>query len=127
MRFMVQIHVSMTYLYRLPMPQPTDEEILAHSSYKTLAKNAALLTLHSNWAAFEPLAALFDIKPEDLPKTDEQYDRLRYQNDRLVAQCYGLTEANLRHILKGFPVMLNKRAEYGALFGGYQSNHAMID
>jgi hypothetical protein len=117
MRFMVQIHVNQTYLYRLPMPQPTDEEILATPAFKTLAKNAALLTLHSDWTAFEPLAALFDVKRDDLPKTDEQYDRLRYQNDKLVAECYGLNAADLRHILKGFPVMLKKRPEYGALFG----------
>ncbi|CAM3337754.1 hypothetical protein [Polaromonas hydrogenivorans] len=24
-RFMIQIHISKTYLYRLPMPQPTDD------------------------------------------------------------------------------------------------------
>jgi N-6 DNA Methylase len=116
-RFTIQINVNQTYLYRLPMPQPTDDEILANPTYQTLAKNAALLTLHSDWAAFEPLAALFDVKRDDLPKTDEQYDRLRYQNDKLVAECYGLNAADLRHILKGFPVMLNKRSEYGTLFG----------
>jgi hypothetical protein len=116
-RFTIQINVSMTYLYRLPMPQPTDETILATPAFKTLAKNAALLTLYSDWTAFEPLAALFDIKPSDLPQTDEQYDRLRYQNDKLVAQCYGLSDADVRHILKGFPVMLKKRPEYAALFG----------
>jgi hypothetical protein len=120
MRFMVQIHVNQTYLYRLPMPQPTDAQILATPAYATLARNAALLTLHSDWAAFEPLAATFNatlpITKADLPASEEAYDRLRYDNDVLVAQCYGLNSQDLRHILAGFPVMQNKRAEYTTFF-----------
>jgi N-6 DNA Methylase len=119
-RFMIQINVNKTYLYRLPMPQPTDDEILANPAYKTLARNAALLTLHNDWAAFEPLAATFNatlpITKADLPASEEAYDRLRYDNDVLVAQCYGLNSQDLRHILAGFPVMQNKRAEYTTFF-----------
>ncbi len=119
-RFMIQINVSQTYLYRLPMPQPTDAQILATPAYATLARNAALLTLHSDWAAFAPLAATFNatlpITKADLPATDEAYDRLRYDNDVLVAQCYGLNSQDLRHILAGFPVMQNKRFEYTTFF-----------
>ena len=44
-RFMVQIHISKTYLYRLPVPQPTDAEIHANPDYTQLAKNALLLSL----------------------------------------------------------------------------------
>jgi hypothetical protein len=119
-RFSIQINVNQTYLYRLPMPQPTDDEILATPAYATLARNAALLTLHSDWAAdsstFEPLAATFNLTKLDLPATPEAYDRLRYDNDVLVAQCYGLNSQDLRHILAGFPVMQNKRAEYSTFF-----------
>ena len=116
MRFMVQINVSQTYLYRLPMPQPTDAQILATPAYRALARNAALLTLHSDWAAFAPLAATFNLTQADCPASDEAYDRLRYDNDVLVAQCYGLSPAELRHILAGFPVMQKKRAEYSTFF-----------
>jgi Type I restriction enzyme R protein N terminus (HSDR_N)/N-6 DNA Methylase len=115
-RFMVQINVSQTYLYRLPMPQPTDAQILATPAYSTLARNAALLTLHSDWVAFAPLAATFGLTKGDLPATEEAYDRLRYDNDVLVAQCYCLNSQDLRHILAGFPVMQNKRFEYTTFF-----------
>ena len=37
-RFMIQIHTSQTYLYRLPMPQPTDDEILDSPDFAQLAK-----------------------------------------------------------------------------------------
>jgi hypothetical protein len=44
-RQMIQINVSQTYLYRLPLPQPTDAEIRTHADYSQLAKNALLLSL----------------------------------------------------------------------------------
>ncbi|HEE8965408.1 TPA: class I SAM-dependent DNA methyltransferase, partial [Campylobacter jejuni] len=39
-RNMVQINVSKSYLERIPLPQPSDEEIQNNEIYKTLAKNA---------------------------------------------------------------------------------------
>jgi hypothetical protein len=61
-RFMIQIHVSLTYLYRLPVPQPTDAQIRANPDYAQLAKNALLLSLAASWDDFAELAPLFDIK-----------------------------------------------------------------
>lgn len=111
-RFMIQINVSKTYLYRLPMPQPTDAEIMSNPDYTTLAKNALLLSLASEWDAFSELAPLFDIKKTQLPKTPQAYDRLRAENDLIVARLYGITLEEMKHLLKSFSVMSRRRSEY---------------
>ncbi len=111
-RFMIQIHANKTYLYRLPMPQPTDDEIRDNPAYAQLAKNALLLTLASSWDDFAELAPLFNVEPKDVPQTAKAKDMLRAQNDKLVAGLYGITDAELAHLLQSFKVMAGKRAEY---------------
>jgi hypothetical protein len=111
-RQMIQINVNKTYLYRLPMPQPTDEEILSNLDYTQLAKNALLLSLSASWDDFAELAPLFNVKPKDLPQTAKAQDLLRAQNDKLVAKLYGITDAEFSHLLRSFKVMTSKRPEY---------------
>ena len=111
-RFMIQITVNLTYLYRLPMPQPTDAEIIDNPDYRTLAKNALLLTLAADWDSFAELAPLFDITKSQLPTTPKAHDKLRAQNDKIVAQLYGITPTEMAHLLKSFKVMANKKPEY---------------
>ena len=111
-RQMIQINVSQTYLYRLPMPQPTDAEIRANPDYTQLAKNALLLSLVASWDDFAELAPLFNVQPKDMPQTAKAQDTLRAQNDKLVANLYGITDAELAHLLRSFKVMANKRSEY---------------
>ena len=111
-RFMIQMNVNKTYLYRLPMPQPTDDDIRSNPAYAQLAKNALLLTLAASWGDFAELAPLFNVQPQDVPQTAKAKDMLRAQNDKLVAQLYGITDAELAHLLQSFKVMAGKRAEY---------------
>jgi hypothetical protein len=111
-RQMIQINVSQTYLYRLPMPQPADDEIRSNPDYAQLAKNALLLSLAASWNDFAELAPLFDVQPQDLPQTAKAQDTLRAQIDKLVAKLYGITDAELVHLLRSFKVMASKRAEY---------------
>lgn len=111
-RFMIQITVNKTYLYRLPMPQPTNEEIRANPDFTQLAKNALLLSLAASWDDFAELAPLFSVTPKDLPTTAKAQDQLRAQNDRIVARLYGITAAELVHLLRSFKVMASKRPEY---------------
>jgi type II restriction/modification system DNA methylase subunit YeeA len=113
-RFMIQIHASKTYLMRLPIPQPTDDEIQQNEDFKNLALNALKLTLANDWDGFSELATEFNIKKADLPQTDKAKDKLRIQNDVIVAGLYGLSSDDMRHILGGFKVLANKRPEYVA-------------
>ena len=94
------------------MPQPTDDEIRANPDFSQLAKNALLLSLAASWDDFAELAPLFDVQPRDLPKTAKAQDTLRAQNDQLVARLYGITDAELAHLLRSFKVMASKRPEY---------------
>ncbi len=118
-RFMIQIHANKTYLYRLPMPQPSDDEIRNNPVYAQLAKNALLLTLATPipkaWDDFAELAPLFDVQRGDLPRTAKAQDQLRAENDKLVAGLYGITDTELAHLLLSFKVLANKRPEYVAL------------
>ena len=118
-RQMIQINVNKTYLYRLPMPQPSDDEIRSTPSYAQLAKNALLLTLAAPsphaWDDFGELAPLFGVQRSDLPHTAKAQDTLRAENDKLVADLYGITDTELAHLLQSFKVMANKRPEYLAL------------
>jgi hypothetical protein len=111
-RFMIQIHANKTYLYRLPMPQPTDDEIRANPDFTQLAKNALLLSLAANWDDFAELAPLLGVTPKDVPQTAKAQDQLRAQNDRIVARLYGINGAELAHLLRSFKVMASKRPEY---------------
>lgn len=52
------------------------------------------------------------MQPTDLPQTAKAQDALRAQNDKLVAKLYGITDAELAHLLQSFKVMANKRPEY---------------
>jgi hypothetical protein len=45
-RFIVDININTTYLKRLPIPQPSDEELRQNNSYKLLYLNALKLTLY---------------------------------------------------------------------------------
>ena len=116
-RFMIQINASKTYLARLPIPQPDDDEIRSNPDYTALARNALLLTLANDWNSFQELAPLFGIQREDLPATPKAYDLLRYANDTIVARLYGISKRHLGYILESFPVLTSKRPEYVALFG----------
>ena len=111
-RFMIQIHANKTYLYRLPMPQPSDDEIHDNPDYAALAKNALLLSLAASWDDFAELAPLFDVHPGDVPQTAKAQDILRAENDKRVARLYGITDAELSHLLQSFKVMASKRPEY---------------
>ncbi len=122
-RMLVQINVSLTYLYRLPTPQPADDAaILQNPDYRTLARNALLLTLAADQGDLAaPLAgcmAQLGITPADIPTGPGQTkacDQLRAQNDAITARLYGITPTEFAHLLTSFTVMANKRPEYIAL------------
>ena len=114
-RFMIQIHANKTYLFRLPVPQPSDAEILANPDYAALAKNALLLSLAASWDDFADLAPLFNVQKPDVPTTPKAMDRLRAENDHIVARLYGITAPEFTHLLRSFKGMAAKRPEYMAL------------
>ncbi|EKA7211423.1 class I SAM-dependent DNA methyltransferase, partial [Campylobacter jejuni] len=112
-RNMVQINVSKTYLERIPLPQPSDEEIQNNEIYKTLAKNALLLQLYNDKNHhFDELKQEFSIKNEEIPKTKKAYDILRAKNDLLVKELYGLSDDEFSYMISTFKVLNEKQSEY---------------
>ncbi|HFP7767783.1 TPA: Eco57I restriction-modification methylase domain-containing protein, partial [Campylobacter jejuni] len=112
-RNMVQINVSKTYLERIPLPQPSDEEIQNNEIYKTLAKNALLLQLYNDKNHhFDELKQEFSIKNEEIPKTKKAYDILRAKNDLLVKELYSLSDDEFSYMISTFKVLNEKQSEY---------------
>lgn len=115
-RNMVQINVSKTYLERIPLPQPSDEENQNNEIYKTLAKNALLLQLYNDKNHhFDELKQEFNIKNEEIPKTKKAYDILRAKNDLLVKKLYDLSDDEFSYIISTFKVLNEKQSEYTTL------------
>lgn len=115
-RFMIQITVNQTYLYRLPLPQPDDETILQDPDYRALARNALRLTLAAGWDDFAadlaPQLAALGVTRQDIPATPKARDKLRADTDRRVARRYGVSDAEFQRLLGSFKGMASKRPEY---------------
>lgn len=115
-RNMVQINVSKTYLERIPLPQPSDDEIQNNEIYKTLAKNALLLQLYNDQNHhFDELKQEFNIQNDEIPKTKKAYDVLRAKNDLLVKELYSLSDDEFSYMISTFKVLNEKQSEYIAL------------
>jgi hypothetical protein len=97
---------------RLPIPQPSDEELESNEDYKKLILNALKLTLHYNWDDFDELADQFNLTKEDIPKTQKQVDLMKIENDCIVAKLYQITHEELVHICSSFKVLNNKNPSY---------------
>lgn len=112
-RNMVQINVSKTYLERIPLPQPSDEELQNNEIYKTLTKNALLLELYNDKNHyFDELKQEFNIKDDEIPKTEKAYNILRAKNDLLVKELYGLSDDEFSYMISTFKVLNEKQSEY---------------
>lgn len=115
LRGMVQINVSKTYLERLPIPQPSDEEILQSSLYQNIAFDALKLQLFNDKKKhFTSLKEEFH--SIDMPSTQKAYDTIKAQLDITIAtEIYKLTKEEFYHLLESFQVLQNKQPSYIAL------------
>ena len=113
-RFSTSIHVTKSVLMRVPMPQPTDEELHSNPVYMEMVRNSLLLSCHYNEESFSPLLADYDLAETAVPTTAKQMDLLKIRNDILVAGLYGIEYADMEHILKSFNVLHNKKPGYVA-------------
>lgn len=119
-RGMVQINVSKTYLERIPLPQPSDEEIETSQDYRYIYKNALILQLYHDKAGdFEDLQKEFYqeglIDKGQIPSTQKAYDTLRAKLDIHIAKLYGLSKEEFCAMLESFKVLHDKQPHYIAL------------
>lgn len=121
-RFSASIHVTKSVLMRVPMPQPTDEELRGNPVYMEMTRNSLLLSCHYNREKFIPLLADCGLTEADVPTTAKQTDMLKIRNDVLAAGLYGIESADMEHMLKSFAVLRNKKPGYvAALLAAMQS------
>ena len=115
-RTMIQINVSKTYVERIPLPQPSDEQIKSDETYTFIARSALILQLYNDSAGhFAELANEFDIVKSEIPQTQKLYDTLKARLDIKVAKLYGLDLSDFAHILDSFKVLRSKQPAYIAL------------
>ncbi|KPH52710.1 hypothetical protein HPU229313_04400 [Helicobacter pullorum] len=110
-RGMIQINVNKTYLERIPLPQPSDEELETKQDY--IYKNALILQLYHDKAGdFEDLQKEFGIDKGQIPSTQKAYDTLRAKLDIHIAKLYGLSKEEFCAILESFKVLHDKQPHY---------------
>ena len=115
-RGMIQINVNKTYLERIPLPQPSDEELESKQDYAYIYKNALILQLyHDKVGDFEDLQKEFGIDKGQIPSTQKAYDTLRAKLDIHIAKLYGLSKEEFCAMLESFKVLNDKQPHYIAL------------
>lgn len=119
-RGMIQINVNKTYLERIPLPQPSDEELESNQDYRYIYKNALILQLYHDKAGdFEDLQKEFYqeglIDKGQIPSTQKAYDTLRAKLDIHIAKLYGLSKEEFCAMLESFKVLHDKQPHYIAL------------
>ena len=115
-RTMIQINVNKTYLERIPLPQPSDEQIKSDETYTFIARSALILQLYNDSAGhFTELANEFGVQKSEIPQTQKLYDILKARLDIAVAKLYGLDLSDFAHILDSFKVLRSKQPAYIAL------------
>lgn len=115
-RGMIQINVNKTYLERILLPQPSDEELESKQDYVYIYKNALILQLYHDKAGdFEDLQKEFGIDKGQIPSTQKAYDTLRAKLDIHIAKLYGLSKEEFCAMLESFKVLNDKQPHYIAL------------
>lgn len=115
-RGMVQIHLNKTYITRIPMPQPNDDELDSNESYGFIYKSALALQLYNDKAGhFKDLQKEFGIDKGQIPSTQKAYDTLRAKLDIHIAKLYGLSKEEFCAMLESFKVLHDKQPHYIAL------------
>jgi hypothetical protein len=117
-RFLIDIHVSKTYLMRLPMPQPSDAELQKNAVYQRIVRLAAMLNLQTaGIGAYGDMAAGLGIVAGDLPTTQKQRDKIAVEIDCAVARLYGISREELAHLVSPayFKIFNEQNAGYIAM------------
>ena len=120
-RSMLQINFNKTYLSRLPLPQPTESEILKNADYCFIARRALeLQRAADSQNNFAELEALFPEVQNFAHAPKKELDFARAALDVKVAKLYGLTFEDFQHLISpaNFKVLNEKREEYLRILRG---------
>ncbi|MDR3153656.1 MAG: hypothetical protein LBW85_05140, partial [Deltaproteobacteria bacterium] len=114
LRFSVNMNVNKTFVTRIPFPPASDREIRENPRYRSLARNAAVLTLSNTPDLFPEARALYGLSGRERALGEEEYGALKASGDVAAAEIYGLTAKDVEVMLKGFKVLAENRPGYVA-------------
>lgn len=114
LRCSIAINVNKTYIWRMPLPQPTDAEIRANPDFLRLARNSLRLSSFFNEKAFLGYFRESGLKNSDKITETKIADMTRRENDLIMARLYKLNRAEMTVILDIFAVLKNNHPGYVA-------------
>jgi hypothetical protein len=112
LRASVAMNVNKTYVYRLPIPQPSDEELTTNPIYIKIVRDSALLSYYKCPKALSALKTNFKINENDENLTLKLFETKKAELDIQIAKLYGLTSDNLLYILDNFKVLMRKNSPF---------------
>ncbi|GEM_PF-1368966 len=115
-RFLVDINVVKSILMRLPLPQPSDEELVSNEVYIKLIINSLKLNLFYN-SNLSELSKMLKIDKVAPPKNDKSRLKIQVENDILIAKLYGVDKEGIDHLTSTdyFKVWNERQPEYREL------------
>ena len=112
----VDLHVSITYLKHIPMPQPNIDELQENEIFKQLIYNSALLSYIYAPQDFIEFVEKFNLQINTIPLDEiikERFiDELKVQNDCLILKLYEITNNELKYILSTYKALNNKSPQF---------------
>jgi hypothetical protein len=123
LRASVAMNVNKTYLFRLPIPQPSDQELVTNQQYIDLIHDSALLSLYHCPSLLAEIKNCLDLDVSELIQTSKAFDLRKAALDLKVARLYGLTDKEISTILDNFKVLKTKKSHYYNLIMTQITNH----
>ncbi|MDR1870413.1 MAG: hypothetical protein LBS60_00560 [Deltaproteobacteria bacterium] len=112
LRASVAMNVNKTYVYRLPIPQPSDEELASNPVFAQIVRDSAILSYYKSPESLSALKSAFNITETEENLTLKLFETKKANLDIQIAKLYGLTSDNLLHILNYFKVLQRKNSAF---------------
>ncbi|MDR1607995.1 MAG: Eco57I restriction-modification methylase domain-containing protein [Deltaproteobacteria bacterium] len=110
-RASVAMNVNKTYIFRLPIPQPSDQELTESPVCARLIRDSAALSLYYEPSLREVLwPVLGEYLDQPLSASEDVIERI-IAIELEVARLYGLDAQEMSHILSNFIVFKGKRPD----------------
>jgi hypothetical protein len=124
LRASVAMNVNKTYLMRLPLPQPADEELASDPFLRRIIGDSARLSLFRSPFLEPDLAGPAAGSAAGPVKSEEDFDCLLARLDLAFGRLFRLEAADLLHFLKSFRVLRVQKPHYAAVLTDLIRNSA---
>ncbi|MDR1577341.1 MAG: Eco57I restriction-modification methylase domain-containing protein [Deltaproteobacteria bacterium] len=112
LRASVTINVNKTHIFRLPIPQPTDQELAANPVYVDLIRDSAAISLYYHPELGQDLAPFVNAEGREALDSTVALENRLANLELKVARLYDLTSEEMNNILANFKVLKSKKPTY---------------